>query len=540
MFPTIPELLAARARSEPDRVALIVQAAGRSSPEASGRPAGSAEAAGQPSGSSERGRVAAELTFGAWADGAARVAAGLAARGVRRGDRVGLLFPAAEWTDYAVAFCGVLQAGAVAVPLSDRATAQDRAHVLADCTATCLVHGTEPTPSKDTGAATGWAGRQWGLGEVMTGPPTGAGEAAAGPGGPSPDPAMAGVGGLPAVRPQDPAQILYTSGTTGRPKGVLATHANLAYGLGGRRRPFAHSKHLVHAFPIGTNAAQTMLLTAIDAAPAVVTLPHFTPGRFAALIESYRAGTVFLVPAMAIELLNAGAHERHDLSSVLLLGSAAAPLPGPVAQRLATAFPKAAITNYYTSTEAAPAQTIMMVDPDRPGSVGRAVAGGSVRICGQDGTPLPPGETGEVWMRSPAAPRAYYGDPASDVFRDGWVRMGDLGYLDEEGYLYLVDRESDVVKSGAFKVSTLRVEEAVYAHPAVAEAAVLGVPHPVLGRALTAVIVTRAPLSAEELRLFLRDRLAPHEVPAQVHTVDALPRNRGGKVDKRQLMGAFK
>jgi acyl-CoA synthetase (AMP-forming)/AMP-acid ligase II len=320
---------------------------------------------------------------------------------------------------------------------------------------------------------------------------------------------------------------------------VVADHANLAYGLGGRRRPFAHSRYLAHAFPIGTNAGQIMLANALDAHPTMLTLPHFTPGRFAALIENYRAGTVFLVPAMAIELLNAGVQERHDLSSVLLLGSAAAPLPAPVAQRLVQAFPKATITNYYTSTEAAPAQTVMMFDPDRPGSVGRAVAGGAVKIATADGGPVTPGEVGEVWMRSPAAPRAYYGDPASEVFRDGWVRMGDLGRVDEDGYLYLVDRQSDLIKSGAFKVSTIRIEEAVYEHEAVAEAAALGVPHPVLGKAIAVAVVTRAPLTAEDLRIFLRGRLAPHEVPTHVITLDALPRNRGGKVDKRLLMERF-
>jgi acyl-coenzyme A synthetase/AMP-(fatty) acid ligase len=225
----------------------------------------------------------------------------------------------------------------------------------------------------------------------------------------------------------------------------------------------------------------------------------------------------------------------HDLSSVLLLGSAAAPLPARVAGDLSAAFPNATITNYYTSTEAAPAQTVMIYDPERPSSVGRPVSGGAVRIAAADGGALPPGTTGEVWMRSPAATRAYYGDEAAtgEVFRGGWVRMGDLGYLDDDGYLYLVDRESDVIKSGAYKVSTIHVEEAVHRHPGVVEAAAFGVPHPTLGKAVAVAVV--GTVAHEELRIFLKDLLAPHELPVRLITLDALPRNNGGKVDKRSL-----
>ncbi|WP_271217912.1 class I adenylate-forming enzyme family protein [Streptosporangium carneum] len=471
---TVPQLLRDRASTEPDGVALIVHGS-------------------------------APLTYLQWHEQAVAMAKGLVARGVTRGDRVGLVFGSADWADYAAAFCGVLAAGAVAVPLSDRLAPADLRFMLEHCRASGVVHAAGLTVPE-----IGWTATPAGLRaetsyEIV-------------------DPA-----------PGDLAQILYTSGTTGRPKGVSATHANLAYGCGAKRRPFAHSKHLLHAFPIGTNAGQAMLINALDAHPAVVTLPRFTPGRFAALIESYRAGTVFLVPAMAIELLNAGVGDRHDLSSVLLLGSAAAPLPSAVAQALTAAFPNATITNYYTSTEAAPAQTVMMFDPDRPGSVGRAIAGGRVRVATEQGEPLPAGETGEVWMRSPAAPRAYYGDPENGTFRDGWVRMGDLGRIDADGYLYLVDREGDVVKSGAYKVSTIHVEEAVYQHPAVVEAAAFGVPHPVLGTVVAVAMATRAPLTPEELRIFLKDRLASHELPAHVTVVDALPRNNGGKVDKRAL-----
>ncbi|GAA0400187.1 long-chain-fatty-acid--CoA ligase [Acrocarpospora corrugata] len=455
---TLPELLAARAVADPDGVAMIVDGVG-------------------------------ELAYRDWDARANAVANLLIGQGITAGDRVGLVFPASGWIEYAVAFMGVLRAGAVAVPLSDRLPAAEIGQLSAHCSMAVILReagGSDPTPP-----------------EIV-------------------------------LRASDPAQILYTSGTTGAAKGVAATHANLAYGVRvePRYRPFRHSGHLAHAFPIGTNAGQMMLVNALAAHPAVVTLPRFTPGRFAGLIRKYRAGTVFLVPAMAIELLNAGVE---SLESVLLLGSAAAPLPSAVASELTGLFPKAVITNYYTSTEAAPAQTIMVFDPERPGSVGQPAAGGAVRILAPDGLAAGTGETGEVWMRSPAAPRAYFGEPGSGVFRDGWVRMGDLGYLDEEGFLFLVDRESDVVKSGAYKISTLKIEEALHAHPLVKEAAAFGVPHPVLGTAVVAALVVRDEVAPEEMRAFLGERLAGHEVPARLVTLAALPRNRGGKVDKRAL-----
>ncbi|MEV4065586.1 ANL family adenylate-forming protein [Nonomuraea dietziae] len=349
------------------------------------------------------------------------------------------------------------------------------------------------------------------------------------------------------MNPGDLAQILYTSGTTGRPKAVGASHANLTHdrALRPNRRRFAHSTRLLHAFPIGTNAAQAMLMNALDAHPTVMTLPTFTAARFARLIESHAVGTVFVVPSMASELLNHGAHERHDLSSVVLLGSAAAALPPALSLRLSAAFPNATLVNYYTSTEAAPAQTVMVFDKDRPAALGRAGFGSALRVTGEDGRRLPPGEVGEIWLRSAAAPRSYIGGRTAGgsgggsrggVFREGWVRMGDLGYLDRDGYLYLVDRESDVVKSGAFKVSTLQVEAALYEHPGVAEAAVVGVEHPVLGAALAAAVVPRGPdLSVTALRAFLADRLARHEIPHRVLVVADLPRNRSGKVVKEEL-----
>lgn len=482
---TVPEMLGLRAAQEPDRIAVVVEGNGT-------------------------------MTFGEWERRSGALAHGLLDRGVRPGDRIGLLFGGWDWIDFSVAYCAVQQAGAVAVPLSDRLAPAEVRHMLAHCSASAVLYGRDLAPP---------GGEHWSAapGELE-------GDAAG--------PVDVRVG------PGDLAQILYTSGTTGLPKGVGASHANLTFGGETRpnRRRFGHSRHLLHAFPIGTNAGQTMLMNALDARPAMLTLGRFTPGRFARLIESYGAGTVFVVPAMAIEFLNAGLHERYDMSSVRLLGSAASALPPSVSVRLAAAFPNATITNYYTSTEAAPAQTIMIFDPARPGALGRPAFGGSLRIAGPGGEPLPEGETGEVWLRSPTAPRSYYRDEraSAEAFRDGWVRMGDVGYLDAGGYLHLVDRESDVVKSGAFKVSTLQVEAALYEHADVAEAAVLGLPHPVLGTTLAAAVVPRsAGVTGGDLRAFLMERLARHELPERVLVVDALPRNQSGKVIKRELRGLF-
>ncbi|MEV7782180.1 class I adenylate-forming enzyme family protein [Kitasatospora sp. NPDC088351] len=457
------------------------------------------------------------LTFAQWQDRSTAAATALVRRGIRPGDRVGLLFGLRDWPEFAVHYCAVTRAGAVAVPVSDRQPAEAVAYVLRHCGAAGLIAGP---------AATVPGGSWW-----VAGPAELAAEV--------PEPALEDVE-LPEVTAEHLAQVLYTSGTTGRPKGVLATHGNVVHGTRptARHRPLAHSEEFLHSFAVGTNAGQTMLINALTAHPAALVATRFTPGRFARLIQQRSVGSVFVVPAMAAELLNAGVHTRYDLSSVRLLGSTAAALPPTVAAALTRAFPNATVVNYYTSTEAAPAQTAMIYDPDRPTALGLAVHG-TVMVAGPDGRPLPPGETGDVHLRSPGAQRAYYRDTEASaaVFRTGWVRMGDVGFLDEDGYLHLVDRESDVIKSGAYKVSTLQVEAAALEHPAVAEVAVVGLPHPVLGMSVGAAVVPvpGAGFEPADLRAFLADRLAGHEIPVRITTLDTLPRNEGGKPLKRAV-----
>ncbi|MFF8959727.1 AMP-binding protein [Streptomyces sp. NPDC014894] len=486
---TVPDLLDSRAAGRPDSIAVQVRGGG-------------------------------SLTYGAWRERAVRAARGLAEAGVRPGDLVALRFADLAWDQYAVAFLAVHYAGAAGLPLRADLAEPEAVRLAELCGATALLRGAE-LPGLP------------GLSDVAE--HTLAAVEAAAPG-----------DGEPPFRsaPGDPAQVVGTSGTTGVPKGVVASHANLTAGqrLDPRPRPYAHSRHSVHAFPIGTNAGQMMLLGALTGAPTTVVLPRFDAEEFGRAVEELRIGTVFLVPSMAVELLNSGVPDRRDLSSVLLLSSSAAALPSPVARALTEALPKATVVNVYTSAEAVPAQLSTVVDLSRPGSVGRPTDPRDLRVLDASGAALPIGEVGEVWLRQPGPQRGYVGDPAAGaaVFRDGWVRMGDLGRLDADGYLHLVDRESDVIKSGALKVSTLRIEDVLHEHPGVADAAALGVPHPVMGAVPVAVVVPSAEgLDLDALRLFLSTRLSRAELPVRVLTAADLPRNATGKVLKHRLRPLF-
>jgi acyl-CoA synthetase (AMP-forming)/AMP-acid ligase II len=479
---TVPGLLRERAARDPDRVAVIVD----------GGPA---------------------LTFRAWDAQANAFARALAARGCSPGNRVALLFDNRAWVDYAVACCGTQRAGGVAVPISAQLPSAQVADVVRHCKASGVVHAAHlERPGCDS----------W----VESFPAL-----------------LDACDDSPFEAPLDPdavAQIVYTSGTTGAPRGVVATHTDLTFAYVRRLepRPLAHSTYLLHAFPIGTSAAQVLLVESLYISPTSLVMARFDAERLCELIAAHRVGTVFLVPAMAIALLRSEAHRRHDLSSVLLLGLSSAPLPPAVAAGLVEAFPSATLIDDYATTEAGPAQTRMLHDPRRPGSVGRPADGTGVRVVGANGRPLPPGAVGEVWLRAHGVPpRSYHDDPeaTSRVFVGGWARTGDLGYLDADGYLFLVDRSSDLVVSGGFNVSTLQVEACLHEHPAVAEAAVFAVPHPTMGEMVAAAVVPRAPLDTAELRAFLRDRLAGHQIPRWVAVVDELPRSLSGKVLKRKL-----
>ncbi|WP_203569237.1 class I adenylate-forming enzyme family protein, partial [Aestuariimicrobium ganziense] len=445
-----------------------------------------------------------ELSFDRWWRQSQAVACGLLERSLGRGERVALWSDPANWLDYAVAYFGVLAAGGVAVPLPSSSPAPAAREVLDDCSPQLLVTTSDvaPPPGRPTVS----------LDELRS---------------------TSTARAVPSLSPSEPAQILYTSGTTGRRKGVLASHGNLAAGLPPRRPPYlGHSHHALHAFPMGTNAAQAAMLATLVARPTLVIEPYFEADAFCEVIEACGIGSAFLVPAMITDLVRSGALERHDLSSLVLVSSTAAPLPRDVAGQLLSALPHVTLVDTYTTTEASPAQTVVVVDPSRPGTLGRPADPTALQVRDPQGRPQPAGTPGAVWLRTPGHARRYWGDgEATAAVVDGaWVRTGDIGVMDETGHLSLLDREADLVDAGGHNVSTLRVEDALRRQPGINEAAVFGVTSPGGGSVLAAAVVSDHAIDPAGLRRSLRDLLAPHEVPALLERVERLPHNEGGKV----------
>ena len=459
----------------------------------------------------------AALTLAAWEESSNAVARGLVARGVVAGDRVLLPCSTAHWLDYAVAWAAVLKTGAVAVPVSQAAGAWRTAGVLRASRAVGAV-GTVPA-----GLRCGWVAS---VAELAEGRST-------------------ATFGIPTTRhgvaltPASDAEIVYTSGTTGAPKGVVASHANILY-------PLMHSLPqdagaALHSLPPGTTVGQGLLVQPLGPSPhSVLTLPRFSPQALLRAVEQYRPGKVVLVPAMAIALVDAAAGGRYDLGSVRQVRTTGAPIHPATLERLAQLFATARIRNVYSTTESWPRRTGTDYDPARPRSLGRAPAGSQVRIVGADGRVAPPGVAGDVQLRSDAPQRRYdredgAGSGVPEVFlADGWTGTGDIGVLDADGCLSLVDRDPDLISTGGRNVSSLDVEASIMDYPGVIEAAVVGVPHPVLTECVTAVVRAVPGLATEALGAYVRERQGP-AAPHRIVVMDDLPRSTLGRADKRRL-----
>ncbi|WP_328345674.1 long-chain-fatty-acid--CoA ligase [Micromonospora sp. NBC_00421] len=477
------------------------------------------------------------LTYGRLWEQARRHAAVLRASGVRPGDRVALLV--VDTPQFPVVYFGVLATGAVVVPLNVMATASEIAHVLTDADARFLVCASSLLAQARE--ATGPLGTV-----LLTVGPGPAGtvdlENAAQD--------TAPIDG-PAVRePDDVAVVFYTSGTTGDPKGVMLTHRNILYNVERMvTTPYAFRSDdvLLGCLPLAHGFGQICgMLTGFRAGISIVMMPRFSGREALALMRRHHC-TVFMgVPTMYVKLLDAVAQGEPvpRLDRVYSGGSALAVktlddvrrvFGCPVYEGYGMTETSCSVAYHY------PGLTF------RPGTVGVPITGITVGVArpNTDRTDLlPVGEVGEIVVRAPSVMAGYLGRPdaTAEVLIDGWFRTGDLGRLDGDGYLSIVGRKKDLILRGGYNVYPREIEEVLVGHPAVAQVAVIGVPHPVLGEEVWAIVVPAQDVAArtgEELVEWGRQRLAAYKYPRRVEFTDALPTGPSGKVLKRILVSTY-
>ncbi len=368
------------------------------------------------------------------------------------------------------------------------------------------------------------------------------------------------------IDPDDDATILYTSGTTGRPKGAVSTHraiVNSIMGFASRtaverlRNPKepdilnpdagANPVSFILIVPLfHVTGGVPVMLSCFGSGLKLVMMHKWDPLRALELIEREKITNFVGVPTQSWDLLETPEFSKFDTSSLLSVGGGGAPAPPKLVGRVANSFKKASPSIGYGMTETNAYGPGNSGDDyiTHPTSTGRAAPGQLLAIRDEDGTDLPVGERGEIWFQGPSLIRGYWNRPdaTAETIVDGWLRSGDLGRLDDEGFLYIEDRAKDMILRAGENVYCAEVEAAIYEHPAVYEAAVFGVPHERLGEEVAAVILTRdgMELTEHELQEHVRVRLANFKVPTRVHFVSAqLPRNPAGKILKRELRAHF-
>ncbi len=454
------------------------------------------------------------LTLADWHSHSNRLAHGLQGLGVGRRDRIGLLIGNGEPLQWLVSYLGIHKAGAVAVPLLARLGPRELSRILKDAGASVALCS-EVVPevrSAVRAVVSTAAGADLRWDDLL-----------------SPDDHDLS----PANDPDEVADIVYTSGTTGRPKGVLVRHGGLSTTA---RVPSAWlGLGFLTSSPFATTSGSLLVTGPLRGGLTGWFLPHFSAEAWITAVERDRPVSAFLVPAMVELIVASPRFAMADLSSLAVVTVGSAPIAAATLRRFGAGLPAGDVLCGYGMTEFGAVTAVPMGDDGRHlGSVGVPLPGVEVRIADAEGATLPAGETGEVTIRGTGPPRSALGDD-EDTPSDGWLRSGDLGYLDTDGHLWIVGRKKEIIIRGGHNVVPGEVEAALYEHPAVVEAAVAGIAHPVLGEDVAAWVVLRDDTSDDALRTFLLGRLADYKVPRRITVVDVLPRNESGKVVKSLL-----
>ncbi|MFZ5632859.1 MAG: class I adenylate-forming enzyme family protein [Bacillota bacterium] len=465
-----------------------------------------------------------------------RLASGLASLGVRKGDRVAIYVPY-NWPETLVAYFAAARAGAVTVFIDSLYTAPEAAYIIGDSSSGVIV-----TTKDRWEALAGQPGVEDTVRRaVLVDHPGGEGKTAG-----YRDLAESSAGDFTPVDclPDDVAVLGYTSGTTGRPKGAMITHGNLCFQVSYGTAPiqlncrdrFLAVVPLTHSYMFAAALGRL-----VKCGAALVLMGRFMPDKCLEVVQNEKITALSGTPVVFAHLLKAYGRAGYDVSSLRLCTTGGSPVPGQVWRDFQDTF-KVDLIEVYGLTETSVAVTIDGADGERvQESAGRAAFATRIKIVGDDGRELPAGEVGEVAVSGPQVMKGYWNRPAetAEVLRDGWFLTGDLGRVDDRGYLFIVDRKKDMILTSGYNVYPREVEEVLYGHGAVLEAAVAGVPDPVRGELVKAFIIPRPGSEAdpEEIAAFCRERLAPYKVPRQIEIVEQLPRTAAGKVQRYRLRG---
>jgi long-chain acyl-CoA synthetase len=434
---------------------------------------------------------------------AAAAAEDLRGRGVRVGDRVAVVLP--NGVDFVAAYFGALRVGAIVVPLNPLLAAPEIADRLGRA---------EPRATVDAPPAF------------------------------EPRARATAVPAPVERQDDDVAALLFTSGTSGTAKGAMLTHGGLRAAARGAAEALALSGDdvVLGAAPFSHVLGQaTGILATLSAGAAVAVVTRFEPHETLRFMAATGTTILLGVPTMCIGLCRAAREAEHRaLPPLRVAHVGGAPVPPEVARDVERTLGAELREGYGLTELSGLATTFLPGEERRPGSVGRPLPGTEVRVVSPAGEPLPAGEVGEVQFRGPAVVPGYWRDAEATraaLAADGWLSTGDLGVLDDDGYLTLVDRKKELIIRGGYNVYPREVEDVLHAHPGVLEAAVVGVPHDVLGEEVLAVVVRRegATLDEATLQAFARERVAAYKYPRHVVFVDALPKGPTGKVLKRAL-----
>jgi long-chain acyl-CoA synthetase len=371
--------------------------------------------------------------------------------------------------------------------------------------------------------------------------------------------------GLPNVEigTDDDATIMYTSGTTGKPKGALATNraiiANMLNSMTSQARmllrrgeaipepdPNKQNATLLAVPMFHATGAFAILIPSMLRGDKIVSMYKWDAGEALPIIEREKITAVGGVPAIAWQLLEHPERDKYDLSSIVAISYGGAPSAPELVTTIKKRFPDAAPGNGWGMTETCATATLNIGEDyvNRPNSAGSPTGAVELKICDPDGNTLPQGDVGELWCKGPMNAKLYWNRPeaTAETYRDGWVVTGDLARIDEEGFVYLVDRAKDMLIRGGENVYCIEVESALYDHPAVMDAAVVGIPHKILGEEVGAVVQLKPGKTAsqDELRAHVASQIAAFKVPVEIQfETEPLPRNANGKILKPELRARF-